>query len=974
MFKTKPKRPHAPILMHTDKNEKPRLGRSKGREVNGAKPYAGEGGMKKLLARRKQEEEEERKQEKADAMDDGRVEEDEMPAKKMGRSYRAEANGGRADSVTNKPLQQDTPLDVLPATTFRTAVSSPANYEQSSLRVGRMRTSRNHIARPTSRSNNRFSAAYDEEESDDQMVEEKSVDQIALEEAAKKVPVFEVPAGFSFGKEVSIQKVHLTTMIYLISQMPQIQHDLTTAKEPPMSSLPFSFPKPGATNGTPASSVSPPLSVTKQHVQPLNPPSSISAQLPPSGPQALSITLTTATPEPPKMSIPEVPAAGLAIPNFFEKPEPLKRPPSATPPTAGSEIPNSFANFPASSKATSALVSPPPMTSSVPNFFANSVAVNKPISVTPPQLNAFTHAHATPTKDAENPLWEGEEIEKPAATVPETKTLLLGNVSKPSSSFGVQPTGTNEIAIFNAGSGTSHPTSIFASSAPAVSVKDVEIAPTAPVFGAVTPSKPTELTSSPFSFGTPAKADESMHQPAAAPEPPKVPDTAPAPVEVAKPPPLFGSAPVSSFVGFGGSTAGTTTTEASKPSFSFGQPNHGASTPMEAPKPLFGSDAAGGFLFSQRPSSAPAPELRSSSANPFSFGAVPSTPPAGGEKKAPFTFGPSPVAAAPAASTGFSFGPPSGSSHGTDVSHKPFAFGNTGAAPVRPVTPPKSEQEFRMEESPTREMNGKGADAPKSVLGGFSFGAPTTSSTGSALFGQNNQSVPGGSTPFSFGGAPSTPMSNPFAAQPEKQDNKGLGFSGFGQNTSSSGFSFGQKSADAVPTTTPAVGGFSFGQPPVVAPVNTSTSFSFGPSNNGNSFSQSTPNVGSTPNSPSTFNQSTPFSFTSPTAPSNPFAFGSSQPTSPATNGNTSLPQAPGTPGGGFTFGQSNAPQGTSPFQAPPATLPPISGSLFTIGSAPPPAPTGGGRAMKKLPNRRAGKREKNYLIWSHFSDSTTLL
>jgi len=82
MFKTKPKRPHAPILMHTDKNEKPRLGRSKGREVNGAKPYAGEGGMKKLLARRKQEEEEERKQEKADAMDDGSVEEDEMPARR----------------------------------------------------------------------------------------------------------------------------------------------------------------------------------------------------------------------------------------------------------------------------------------------------------------------------------------------------------------------------------------------------------------------------------------------------------------------------------------------------------------------------------------------------------------------------------------------------------------------------------------------------------------------------------------------------------------------------------------------------------------------------------------------------------------------------------------------------------------------------------------------------------------------------
>jgi nucleoporin NUP1 len=65
-------------------------------------------------------------------------------------------------------------------------------------------------------------------------------------------------------------------------------------------------------------------------------------------------------------------------------------------------------------------------------------------------------------------------------------------------------------------------------------------------------------------------------------------------------------------------------------------------------------------------------------------------------------------------------------------------------------------------------------------------------------------------------------------------------------------------------------------------------------------------------------------------------------------------------PGGGFTFGQTggvSAPQSTSPFQAPPATLPPVGGSLFTIGSAPPPAPSNGGRAIKKLPNRRTGKR-----------------
>jgi len=267
-----------------------------------------------------------------------------------------------------------------------------------------------------------------------------------------------------------------------------------------------------------------------------------------------------------------------------------------------------------------------------------------------------------------------------------------------------------------------------------------------------------------------------------------------------------------------------------------------------------------------------------------------------------------------------------------------------------------------MEESPTRDMNGKVAEAPKLALDGFSFGAPSASSTGSTLFGQNNQNGQAGSTPFSFGGPPSTSISNPFASKPEeKQENKGLGFSSFGQNTSSSGFSFGQKPADAAPTTTTSVSGFSFGQTPVAAPTNISTSFAFGgPANSGNPFSQSASNAESAPNSPSTFNQSTPFSFASPTAPSNPFAFGSSQPASPATNDNVSLPQAPGTPGGGFTFGQSNgtsAPQSTSPFQAPLATLPPISGSLFTIGSAPPAPAGGGGRAIKKLPNRRAAKR-----------------
>jgi len=206
--------------MHSEKGEKPRLGKSRRREVNGTKPYAGEGGMKKLLARRKREEEEERMKAKAEAMDDGREDEHDdevLPPEKQSRLYKAELIGEEADRTAEKRLQQNTPLTVPPVSRFGSSISGPVNYQQSSLRVGRTRISRNHLSRPASRSNNRFSAVYDEEESDDQMLEDKGADQIALEEAAKKVPVFEVPPGFSFAKEVSVRSItNLIPAVHLI--------------------------------------------------------------------------------------------------------------------------------------------------------------------------------------------------------------------------------------------------------------------------------------------------------------------------------------------------------------------------------------------------------------------------------------------------------------------------------------------------------------------------------------------------------------------------------------------------------------------------------------------------------------------------------------------------------------------------------------------------------------------------------------
>ena len=59
----KPKKMQAPVLMRSEREHKPRLGtseKSKGEEhPTAAKPYAGRGGMKKMLAKRKLEEQEE---------------------------------------------------------------------------------------------------------------------------------------------------------------------------------------------------------------------------------------------------------------------------------------------------------------------------------------------------------------------------------------------------------------------------------------------------------------------------------------------------------------------------------------------------------------------------------------------------------------------------------------------------------------------------------------------------------------------------------------------------------------------------------------------------------------------------------------------------------------------------------------------------------------------------------------------------
>lgn len=102
----------------------------------------------------------------------------------------------------------------------------------SSLRVGRTKTSRNHIVRPAAPASknrtNTYSAAFDddsmemdgavnldtvvdngngertamEEQGGDDTEEQREKEFKMLEEASKKLPVFNIPAGFTFAKEV----------------------------------------------------------------------------------------------------------------------------------------------------------------------------------------------------------------------------------------------------------------------------------------------------------------------------------------------------------------------------------------------------------------------------------------------------------------------------------------------------------------------------------------------------------------------------------------------------------------------------------------------------------------------------------------------------------------------------------------------------------------------------------------------------
>ncbi|KAJ7105744.1 hypothetical protein C8R43DRAFT_1046164 [Mycena crocata] len=851
---------------------KEKEGKPKKAKVNETKPYAGEGGMKKLLARRMKE-----------------VQEDEDEDTESSRSKETTGDSDESKIESSGPLPPPPP----PLSDWQKTVSSRPASSGSSLRVGRTKTSRTHIARP-GRPSKKFSAVYEEDNDefmDDGEDLERQKERQELEETAKKLPAFEVPVGFSFAKESNVQPV---------------EHD-ANAKEPPISALPFSFGNP---------------SVPAERVAPLSIPTPAPEVLPQPKPLSSAFSFDRgaevgSSADSDKRTEPEMSSSAVrAVPNFFASSKLLSQAPAVSAPSVmpsfGASTPN-----PLGTLVTDAALTPKP-----------SSSMMFPSTPAPAPLSTPT---ATPIKDTENPFWEGDSNKKSSGPQPSLFSVPLHGDSQPKVDSASTP------SIFGGlNSVSSQPVSIFGAAK-----KDET----------TTPSTSKLSTTGGFSFNvssgavasaSPAKplgssGDEGQTKPnmfppmaASASAEPAVPATtgfsfgqsAPAPVAVAP--------SASNMFGVPAPTSNPFT----------------SSTAPEAVKPAFG-----GFTFGQPKEPSKSTPATSS---PFAFGGTTNTPAADSAKPpgaSSFTFGTS-SASTPISSTGFSFGTnvAAAETKPTSPGGGMFSFGTpTVIAPsARPVTPPRNDmQEFRMEESPTRDMQVnseiKPAEPRSTLGGGFSFGTPSSGSFGQAPAAPAH-------APFSFGGSPSQ---HPFAAAPAPTENKPFGGGDFGRSASTSNpFAFSQNTASNLtidpprPSTT---GSFSFGS----STPTTSTGFSFGGGGNppatANPFASSS--SGSAPNSPSTFNQ--PFSFGGNIQqPSGSFSFGSSQPASPApATSNLPQPTTPGGFGGGGFGGQPSSPFGAGGIAPPQQNA---GGNLFTIGAPPPPMAAGNApRVLKKLPRRK---------------------
>ncbi|KAI6019620.1 hypothetical protein F5J12DRAFT_919718 [Pisolithus orientalis] len=705
-----PKKRHHITLMTDDREDKPRLGmkgkvkergKKKDKETpNGSKPYAGEGGMKKWLARRRMEEEQAKEKEKTEAMLDEEAEEDQ-----------------RRNAEGEKEKQRASELQVPPPPLPNSTVQPRAVFgrEASSLRVGRPKTGRNHIERPMSRRMKKFSAAFEDE--DEEMDDVRAAEHKMLEEAAKKAPAFEIPAGFTFAKEMTIT------------------HEATNAKEPPIGSLPYSLTKPPISAGS-----SPPSG------EPVVKPEIVTE---PSG--LASTSVPAATLAPPILVSPPTPESGVAAPSIAA---------AVTPEPAPSGIPNFFANCSILSKPTS--IATPPL----PSFSvaaSQTTQVNKTVSVGEQKVPV-----------SEGPAATEQPVLAPS-TPPSALPAPVSSASGGDSLFGAPSTSTapQAVPLF-----TALPFGPPASSAPpkepeAAAVASPKLAPSAFIFGSSVAAEtaagaPAAKPTAPFSFNSGPPGPKTTF-------PFGQPTSSTTPAELAKPQPaqpLFGGqssrkdkAPLPGPFSFGSTPTQPATETKAAPALALGTiaTASAPSAPSFTFGPSGGSNAADvsskSFSFTPttpvRPATPPKVEQEvnmdespTREMNINGSGKVPERPTLNFSFPTPSTTGSALFAQSPATpAPTFSFGTSTVNPFAKDAKaadEKPktsFGFGQTIStgfsqkAPESPVPSPSV--------------------APTSPFG---FGAPSSNP-----FSQASAAAPSAPATFTFGGSPATqPSSSPF--------------------------------------------------------------------------------------------------------------------------------------------------------------------------------------------------------------------
>ncbi|KAI9446630.1 hypothetical protein H4582DRAFT_2069931 [Lactarius indigo] len=920
LFQTR-KKARALVLIKRDKrDDKPRLGhaskyisapKDKEKETppksKNNKPYAGEGGLKKLLARRKQE-----------ALD-AEPAEDNTDAQPMVDDSELEPIPPKRTSKITEPVRA-------PATFARKVSAPPTSVpsfgmaggrKPTSLRAGRTQVKTRTVG-PT-RTRNRFSAAYEDDEPED-------VDDAVPEEPPKDkggvgagLPKFEAPSGFSFAPPPSVASV------------PQASDTPSVHDEPPITALPFTFSKAQTLSAVslapvpqpPAIALVPPTPDRPQTEKPLPEPalpnffanSQIFARTgvpplqieskpvsqPASEPDSRpanqtqvneSVTGTTApetrivpTPSASKSQESTQPTLQARAPSIFGPPPQAQSMSTASTQSINSSslsfsLTPSSTSQPGEKKEATPAPQKPLFGGSMSSFsgFGTSSLASVPkmkpeIQSTEVTAHAFSFPKAkTPTPaEAEQPFKPALPVSSPAltsaslpATAPVTETskppsnaaFSYSQSAKESATLAPAPPATPAKSLFTFDASPS--------TRPTAPVEKSGAASDSFTFGSTTPAG----APSGFSFGSPAVQSETK--------------------------------PATSTSGFSFGPPGSAPSDTSKPTFSFGAPT--STRPLTPPSADDGmrmeeSPTRGGGIDVNNGSAKPQslPQLQMPGKSGFSFNSgtgtgfgSPSPSPFGGSPAAGFTFGQQNQATSQGTSGGFAFG---ANTKAPENASGGFSFGTTKPAENAATTgfgfgQPASES--RPSSSGGFAFNQSGPKTADATASGFSFKAPESIQQ---------------STSFTFGQtAPET-----------------------ARTSSSSGFAFGQSQA----------------QPPAPA-----SPFTFGSSVSGAAFGSApaSPAFGTQPLAPTS---SAPFSFGGPaSAPPqqpapNPFGFGSGagQPTSPAVQ-----------QGFGFNFGGGTPQTPTGTFGASTPQTPTTGnsgGTIFTMGAPP------SGRPMRKLPARR---------------------